>query len=104
MNKPHLHELNAEIKSYLNTILNLEVKGNYQVFPVDIRGIDFVGYRFYHSHTLLRKSIKKRFAKAVAKHKNKNTIAAYYGWAKHCNSNHLLKKILANDSIQGFRD
>jgi RNA-directed DNA polymerase len=98
-NKPHLHELNFEIKSYLNTNLKLEVKGNYQVFPVEIRGIDFVGYRFYHTHTLLRKSIKKRFAKAVAKHKNKNTIAAYNGWTKHCNSKNLLKKILANDSI-----
>jgi retron-type reverse transcriptase len=98
-NKPHLHELLAEIKSYLNDNLKLQVKGNYQVFPVEARGIDFVGYKFYHTHTLLRKSIKKRFAKAISKTKNKATIAAYFGWAKHCNSKHLLKKLIPNERI-----
>lgn len=98
-NKPHLHELLFEIKQYLNVNLKLEVKDNYQVFPVEARSIDFVGYKFYHTHTLLRKSIKKRFAKAVSKTKNKATIAAYNGWAKHANTKHLLKKLLPNDSI-----
>ena len=46
------------INYYLTTKLKLELKPNYQIFPVDSRGIDFVGYRFYHTHTLLRKSIK----------------------------------------------
>jgi RNA-directed DNA polymerase len=98
-NKPHLHEILSDIKEYLNNNLKLQVKDNYQVFPVEARGIDFVGYKFYHTHTLLRKSIKKRFAKAVSKTKNKATIVAYNGWAKHCNSKHLLKKLLPNDSI-----
>ena len=98
-NKPHLHELLSEIKQYLNTNLKLQVKDNYQVFPVEARGIDFVGYKFYHTHTMLRKSIKKRFAKAISKNKNKATIAAYKGWTKHCDSKHLLKKLLPNDSI-----
>ncbi len=98
-NKPHLHEILAAIKQYLNDNLKLQVKDNYQVFPVEARGIDFVGYVFYHTHTKLRKSIKKRFAKAVSKTKNKATISAYYGWAKHCDSKHLLKKLIPNDSI-----
>jgi RNA-directed DNA polymerase len=98
-NKPHLHEILSSIKEYLNTNLKLEVKDNYQVFPVEARGIDFVGYKFYHTYTLLRKSIKKRFAKAVSKTKNKATIAAYNGWAKHADTKHLLKKLLPNDSI-----
>jgi hypothetical protein len=94
-NKLHLHQLLAEIKEYMQRDLKLTVKENYQVFPVDARGLDFVGYRFFHTHTLLRKSIKKSFAQTV-KRKNCNpaSVASYYGWAKHCNSKHLLKKLL----------
>jgi hypothetical protein len=98
-NKPHLHQLLFEIKEYLNNNLKLDVKDNYQIFPVESRGIDFVGYVFYHTHIRLRKSIKKRFAKAVSKTKNKATIASYNGWAKHCNSKHLLKKIVPNEQL-----
>lgn len=98
-NKPHLHQIFSEIKQYLNDNLKLDIKDNYQVFPVEDRSIDFVGYRFYHTHTLIRKSIKKRFAKALSKKKNKATIAAYKGWTKHADTKNLLKKLLPDDSI-----
>ena len=91
--KPQLHAILHQIKCQLE-LLKLEVKGNYQVFPVKSRGIDFIGYKFFHTHTLLRKSIKQRFVKAVRANKSQQTIAAYIGWAKHCDSNHLLKTIL----------
>lgn len=97
--KEHLHHVLSEIKMYLNDNLKLQIKNNYQIFPVKARGIDFVGYVFYHSHTLLRKSIKKRFAKAISKNKNNQTIAAYNGWTKHCNAKHLLKKLVPNEQI-----
>lgn len=97
--KSHLHEVRALIKQYLNDNLKLQIKDNYQVFPVQARGIDFVGYVFYHTHVLLRKSIKKRFAKAVSKNASQQTIAAYNGWTKHCNSKNLIKKLLPNDKI-----
>lgn len=92
--KNELHALLADIRQYLSTHLKLTVKDNYQVFPVEARGIDFVGYRIYHTHVLLRKSIKKRFAKMLSKNKNPQSIASYNGWATHCNSVHLLKKLL----------
>lgn len=98
-NKAELHQLLNDIKTYLKINLKLQVKGNYQIFPVAARGIDFVGYRFYHSHTLLRKSIKKRFAKAVSKKKGRASIAAYNGWAKHADTKHLLKKLLPNEQF-----
>jgi len=96
-NKEDLHCLLNTIKIYFKDHLNLEVKRNHQVFPVDARGIDFLGYRFYHTHTLLRKSIKKRFARAVSHRKGdlRQVHAAYWGWAKHCNSTNLLKKLTA---------
>jgi hypothetical protein len=92
--KAYLHQLLADIKIFMYEKLKLTIKHNYQVFPVDKRGIDFVGYVFYHSHTLLRKNIKKNFARMIAKNKNKASIASYYGWAVHCDSRHLLKKLL----------
>lgn len=93
--KAYLHQVLAEIKAYLHDNLKLTVKENYQVFPVAARGIDFVGYVFFHTHTLLRKGIKQNFARMLAKRKNVASIASYMGWAKHCNSNNLLKKLLA---------
>jgi RNA-directed DNA polymerase len=93
-NKKDLHRILYEIKAYLQSELKLEVKRNYQVFPVKKRGIDFVGYPTFHDHVRLRKSIKKNFCRAVYRKKKRPSIEAYKGWAKHCNSKNLLKKLL----------
>lgn len=97
--KPFLHSLLIDIKQYLNDNLKLQVKDNYQVFPVSSRGVDFVGYVHFHTHKLLRKSIKKSFAKAVVKKKGKAVIASYWGWAKHANTHNLLTKLLPNEKF-----
>ena len=104
--KQHLHGLLGEIREYMDT-LKLEVKNNYQIFPVADRGIDFVGYVFYHTHTLLRKSIKKRFCRKIAAIRKresrlqkeitpeefKQEICPWWGWAKYCDSKHLISKL-----------
>ena len=94
-NKTYLHSLLKDIESYLQTNLKLQVKGNWQVFPVAARGIDFVGYKFYHTHTLLRKSIKKNFARMMKRNPNSKSIASYNGWLKHCDAINLMNKILS---------
>jgi RNA-directed DNA polymerase len=99
--KEDLHCLFNEIRSYLKENLNLTIKRNYQVFPVKDRGIDFVGYVFRHTHTLLRKRIKKSFARELAGCKDfesETAFYSYYGWAKHCNSINLIKK-LTNEKV-----
>lgn len=98
-NKSDLHLILSDIKSYLKDNLKLQVKDNYQIFPVEARGIDFVGYKFYHTHTLLRKQIKKNFAKMLKNNPNKASIASYKGWTSHCNSKNLIKKLLPNERI-----
>lgn len=98
-NKECLHELLSHIKAYLTLNLKLEVKGNYQIFPVASRGIDFVGYKMFHTHTLLRKSIKKAFARMLKRRNNKASIASYKGWLMHCNSKNLIRKLLPNENI-----
>lgn len=105
--KEYLHQLRSDIETYLRNKLHLELKRNYQVFPVESRGIDFVGYVFYHTHILLRKSIKKNFCRRVSSlNKKKLTtkeyrirICSWLGWAKHCNSRHLIKTIIKNEEV-----
>jgi retron-type reverse transcriptase len=96
--KEELHGFLKAIKLYLKTELNLEVKDNYQVFPVEIRGIDFVGYVHFHTHVLLRKSIKQNFARMLAKKRNTASIASYNGWLKHANTINLKRKLL-NETV-----
>lgn len=99
--KERLRTILILIKMYLHQVLKLEVKQNYQIFPVSSRGIDFAGYVFYHTHTQLRKSIKLRLQRCVNKFKAgkmsqetlKKKLAAYFGWLKYCDSKHLLQKL-----------
>jgi hypothetical protein len=104
--KAFLHGLLVRINDYMHARLHLSLKGNYQVFPVSARGIDFVGFVFYHTHTRMRKGIKKNFCRAVAKlnqRKNiperdyKQRISSWLGWAKYSNSRHLLKTIIKSE-------
>lgn len=92
--KEDLHQKFTAIKTYLQQ-LKLTIKSNYQIFPVAARGIDFVGYVHHHTHTLLRKTIKKAFARKVAKGITLSSLASYQGWTKHCNAKHLTKKLTA---------
>lgn len=94
--KNYLHQVLKDIEIYFKNNLKLQIKNNWQVFPVEKRGIDFVGYKHYHSHIMLRKSIKKRFAKMIKSKLKKASVASYMGWAKHCNSKNLLKKLMAD--------
>lgn len=91
--KQFLHGLRKDIQRYLKDYLKLNLS-NYQVFPVESRGIDFVGYRMYHSHVMLRKSIKNRFKIMLRKYPNKKSIASYKGWTKHANCRNLENKYL----------
>lgn len=91
--KPTLHRVFHQCKSYLHDQLKLSVKGNYQVFPVEARGIDFVGYVFYHHHVQIRKHIKQNFARKLAKKPDHVSKASYLGWLGHANARHLTKKL-----------
>ena len=92
-NKKVLHRMRQAISDYLGSELGLELKGNWQVFRFSYgkdqgRDLDFMGFRFYHNRTILRKSIMlkaTRKAKKVST-KDKATIydvrqmMSYFGW------------------------
>ncbi|MBF0232294.1 MAG: reverse transcriptase [Desulfamplus sp.] len=84
-NKQNLHNFLKLIKSFCSTKLNLIIKSNYQIFPTFVRGIDFLGYRFFYDCILVRKSIVNNMKRKI----NKKNKASYYGWLKHANAKNL---------------
>lgn len=53
-NKRKLHNVMDKIQTAAESI-GLEVKANWQIFPVDSRGVDILGYRYFRDKTILRK-------------------------------------------------
>lgn len=102
--KEWLHQLKENIDGYLAEHLNLGLKANWQVFPTDVRGVDFVGYRHFYDYKLLRKTTCKRMKKKVKtihkKIKAGKEISysdfccanSYLGWVKWCNGYRLINK------------
>ena len=96
----------VQINDYLSENLNLCLKGNYQVFPIEERGLDFVGYVIRPDYVLIRKSIKTKFTRKARRLKKKGVdektfkqkTSGWYGWCKHANAINLLKKY-SYDSI-----
>jgi hypothetical protein len=89
--KEYLHDVFNTIKEYLDKELKLSIKGNYQVYQVNKRGVDFLGFRFFHQYTMIRNKIKKNMVKTFRditnNHENfgdrqlKGKVAAYNGWS-----------------------
>lgn len=90
------HVLLREIEWYLARNLHLSVKENWQIFPVDSRPVDIVGYKIGRNYVSLRKSTFKRLRQKctrIQKHaakrgyitdRERSTLAAYMGWVVHC--------------------
>ena len=91
--KKELHKIKDKIEEFLKQE-DLKLKENWQLFKMDSRPLDFLGYRFYRGYTTLRKSnflrIKRRYKKIYKKgkltYKDASASLSYYGWLKHCNS------------------
>ena len=103
-NKPHLHEVLRLMREYLSEKLHLQIKENYQIFPTQIRGVDFVGYRFFGKFTLLRKSIAKNIKRRMRNIKRRrernlpplqkhfNSFYSYLGFLLPANTRRFFKK------------
>ena len=104
--KEFLHSLLRDMEMYLRDNLELELKHNWQVFPTDARGVDFVGYRHFHGYKLLRKRTCKHFKRKMLKIKSKISKGlnltynewcsanAYKGWLIWCDSFRLTQKYI----------
>jgi RNA-directed DNA polymerase len=114
-NKKELHQILAAVRKYLSEELILEIKSNYQIFPIadhhrakNGRGLDFVGYVFYRHETQIRKSIKMNFVRKVAVINRRSIstkqytmhLAPWLGWAKYSNSKKLIYKIIKKEHYE----
>lgn len=104
--KEQLHEVREKMDAYLQTKLNLTLKDNWQVFPVDARGIDFIGFRCFHGYTLLRKRtcirfkekmtsiLRKQEAGQLISYSDFCSVNSYCGWLDMCNGYRLKEKYI----------
>lgn len=104
--KEELWEIHSQVVAYIQETLHLNIKGNYQIFPTKVRGVDFVGYRFFGEYTLLRKSTALTFKRKMreCRKKMENNIPptysewcsfnSYKGWLQNCDSYRLYMKYM----------
>lgn len=76
----------------------MKVKPNSQVFCIDYRPLDILGYRLYANGKIeIRKRIKKRFARRWKRvrsmRRRTELIGSFYGRCKHAHAGHLFKTI-----------
>jgi hypothetical protein len=96
-NKKELWQVKHEVENYLNYELGLQLNGKTGIFPVS-QGIDFLGYRIWSDHRLLRKRSTKRIKRTLRYYKKgfkegtvsfehiNATVQSWLGHAKHADS------------------
>lgn len=107
--KPQLHQWRKEIEQFLRYNLRLKTNSKTQVFPIGVkqgRPLDFLGYRIYSTHRLLRKcSVKRIKTKLKKMHKKYEAgeinitdinpkIQSWLGHASHANTYGLRSALL----------
>lgn len=99
-NKRRLYRLRQMIEIWLHGI-GLRLKGNYQVYRLDKRCIDFIGVKYFKDgHTEIRKSIMKRIkrkAKRLSKlpyisFRNAVGMMSYMGYVHNTDSEYFFRK------------
>lgn len=94
--KQWLHRIRRRVSEVLEGI-GLELKGDWQVYPIEKRGIPYLGYRVYRTHTLLRKRTKNRMKRAMRRIRDAEgltvrdlgAIRSYEGVLSWCDGRHL---------------
>lgn len=102
--KTMLHRHKTEIEEFLNTRLQLNLNNKTALRPAAL-GIEFVGYKVWSTHIMLRKStalkmkrrlkfVRKRYEQGeMSLEKVNETMNSYFGIMRHCNSYNLRKKL-----------
>lgn len=112
-NKKYVRMAINKFERYLNNTLGLTLKPSYQLFPLDSRPIDMMGYRIYTYKTTVRKRIYNRANKVFVKLKNpKNEVTlesaykvvSYYGYFKHSSSKKYMKKVKLKKTLKTAKE
>jgi len=115
--KEELFEVKKKVKEFVETKLLQELSFA-EVFRTK-QGIDFLGYRHFNGYTILRKRTALKFKRALTKIKSGkdkrtllerlSTINSYKGYAEHCYTYNLIRKLemnktIANMTIKEFKE
>ena len=105
--KDELWVLLDKIQDYVETRLQLKLNPKTRIYPVDDVGIDFLGYKTYRTHTLLRKRTVNKFKCKIKEIKFRHdemknqhivsSVMSYSGWTQHGNCYNLLRKYILED-------
>ena len=107
-NKRKLRKLRTRVEKWLNAH-DLELKCDHQIFPVDKRMPDAVGYRYGRGYTIPRKHNLIRIKRAVKKFRKRdgniskrtaNSILSRLGQIKHCNNCNLFRDLYKGERIE----
>ena len=113
--RARIHQLLEKIRRFLSQRLQLSLNKKTQIFPVKDRDIDFLGYRIWLDHRLLRKgNVKrtKRKIKALMKGYTEGrvriedlraSVMSWLGHAKHADTWGLRRRIVTPE-IAGLLD
>lgn len=101
------HAARHQMFKRLNDDYLLEVKSDWQVFPINKRGLDFVGFVFNPTGVKLRKNIARGVAKkalnirhrsvSMSPYEIANGAGSYWGWCKHGQGRSLWAKHMTSD-------
>jgi retron-type reverse transcriptase len=106
-NKIYLKHLKDEIALFLEENLKLRFNNRTDIFPVS-QGIDFLGYRTWETHRLLRNKSKNRMRRKLRKYRKlysedniklsdvNASIQSWLGHCKHANTYRLREKMLSD--------
>jgi RNA-directed DNA polymerase len=102
--KAHLHRVRRRIEEFLRDRLRLQTNTKTQVFPVGPRALDFLGYRIWPTHRLLRKASVKRMRRALrffagqrdGFKRARPVVCSWIGHAMHADTYRLRRAVLGS--------
>lgn len=111
--KERLHELRREIDDFLYARLALRFNRKTQVFPVRLggRALDFLGYRIWPTHRLLRRDSVGRMRKKMKRMAGQyhagqidldrvdRVVASWVGHARHAQTYTLRRRLISGQSF-----
>lgn len=110
--KKNVKKASKMLEEYLNN-MDLRLKPSYQLFPLDSRPIDMMGYKIYTYKTTIRKRIFDRANKVYLKAKRNNfeltledayKVVSYHGYFKHSWSKKYFKKVKLKKTLKNAKE
>lgn len=107
--KKNVKLASKKLEKYLKDVLGLTLKPTYQLFPLDSRPIDMMGFKVYTYKTTVRRRIFNNANKVYIKVKNSRhtmtleeayKVVSYYGYLKHSSSKKYSNKIKLDKTLE----